>query len=346
MNILCDKFSNALYFIFEGWRQVFINTGHNWRWINQDEDILDVFSEYKPDVFIGATYAITPALVKALRRSPDTKVLMKANNWGWLNKEIDLEQFPIGVATSKEINDVDYLRREVGKPDFVFNFYHINRYDGTMESWNQELGIGLVEGLPAADTFNYKLMEPQEDLKCDIGFVGGYWPYKARNLDKYLIPLCYPVGKYNIKIFGNQPWPVPQYLGQASTNVTEALFASSAICPNISEPHANEFGFEVNERVFKLAATKAFIINDKIASLNEDIFLDNELLIADDPAHFHDLVHMFLNNPQLKDHYVESCYNTVMNGHTYAHRISNIWKQLDYQEESEKCLALIKQTTL
>lgn len=325
----------------EGWRQVFIRTGHEWRWMQPKESVLDVFNEYQPDIFIGTTYDIDRALIKALQLFPNTTVLMKANNWGYSNHEINTEEFPIGIASNDEIASVDTLRSKTGKPDFVFNFYHINRYDGTMEYWKENLGINLVEGLPAADIFNYKPVEPREELKCDIGFVGGYWPYKARNLDKYILPLCYPVGKYNVKIFGNQPWPVPQYLGNASNNVTEALFASSTICPNISEPHANVFGFEVNERVFKLAASKAFCINDPIASLNEDIFVNNELLIADDPKHFHDLVHLFTINPQLRNQHIEACYNTVMKGHTYCHRIANIWNNLGKAEEADKALALL-----
>lgn len=341
MKVLCHNFTNALYFILEGWRQVFIRTGHEWRWLDPNEAILDVFNEYEPDIFIGATYEINSALIKALQVRPHVKVLMKANNYGYSNNDIDTTEFPIGIASNYEVNSVDTLRSKTGKPDYVFNFYHIKRYHNTMEYWKENLGIRLLEGLPAADIFNYKPVEPKEELKCDIGFVGGYWPYKAKNLDKYLLPLCYPVGKYNIKIFGNQPWPVPQYLGTASTPVTEALFASSTICPNISEPHANVFGFEVNERIFKLAATKAFCINDPIASLNEDIFLNNELVIADDPKHFHDLVHMFIINPQLRDEHIEACYNTVMKEHTYCHRVANMWENFGNEEEAKKALALL-----
>jgi hypothetical protein len=325
----------------EGWRQVFIHTGHEWRWLKKDEAILDVFNEYKPDMFIGATYEINSALKKALIKYPETIVLMKANNWGPSDKDIDKELFPIGKVDEKEIKKVEELLYIKGLPLYLFNFYHLNRYKYTMSYWELELGLPLIEGLPAADTFNYKPVEPREELKCDVGFVGGYWPYKARNLDKYIFPLCFPVGKYDVKIFGNQVWPVPQYLGNASNATTEALFASSTICPNISEPHANEFGFEVNERVFKLAASKAFCINDPIASLSEDIFTNNELVIADDDKHFQDLVHMFISNPQLRDKYIEAAHETVMKSHTYAHRVANMWKVLGNKEEEQKCLDLI-----
>lgn len=344
MRILCNEFSNALYYILEGWRQVFVNTGHQWRWMGKGEAPLDVFDEYKPDIYIGTTYEITSALTKALKKSPNTKIILKGNNWGPSDDEIDLKIYPIGVADTKEKNTVKEFVKQTQNQKFIFNFYHINRYDYTMSMW-KTLGFEYLEGLPAADTFNYKEVKPREELACDIGFVGGYWKYKAVNLDKYILPLCYPVDKYNIKIFGNQPWPVPQYLGGASNSTVEALFASSTICPNISEPHANAFGFEVNERVFKLASSKAFIINDKIASLTEDIFTNNELLIADSPEDFHDMVHQFIINPQLREPHIKACHDKVMKNHTYCHRVANMWNLMGNKEEAAKCLALIKKTT-
>lgn len=340
MKILSHNFSNALYHIMEGWRQVFIRMGHEWRWMRPNEAPLDVFNEYEPDLFIGTTYDLSRALHKAIAARPNMKVVMKANNYGPL--EVDTNLYPIGVATSAELDAVRLLKEETGRPDFVFNFYHLNRYPETMSYWKNILDVSLVEGLPAADIFTYRPVTPRHELECDIAFVGGYWPYKAQNLDKYIIPLCYPVGKYNIKIFGNQPWPVPQYLGMTDNATVASLFASATICPNISEPHANVFGFEVNERVFKLAASKAFIINDKIASLTEDIFKNNEIVVADSPEHFQDLVHMFTVNPQLRNTFIESAYKTVMGAHTYCHRVSNLCEALGWKNEAEKALALLE----
>ena len=92
----------------------------------------------------------------------------------------------------------------------------------------------------------------------------------------------------------------------------------------MSEPHANVFGFEVNERIFKLAASKAFFISDPIASLTEDIFTNGEALVAKDPENFHSLIDDVINNPEIRDSHISSCYETVMNNHTYKHRTKQI----------------------
>lgn len=335
MKILCKKFSNALFYIMEGCKDALCSAGNEWRWLGQGEAVIEVFDRYKPDIFIGATYEMDRATIKAIYRHPEVKVVMKGNNWGDSDFAINHEEYPIGVVNEKEKVDVLTLKASCGKPDLVFNFYHKQRMEWTMGQWDRE-GITTFPLLPAANHFKYKPVEPDENLRCDIAFVGGYWRYKAINLDRYIVPLCYPVGKRNIKIFGNQHWPVPQYLGEARDETVLSLFSSALICPNVSEPHANKFGFEVNERIFKLAACKAFVISDKTASLTEDIFTKNELVVADNPHDFHGIIDMFLANPSLRDNYVEKLHKTVMESHTYVHRMRDMLTALGLQEEAGK----------
>ena len=234
------------------------------------------------------------------------------------------------MQTEEEIRNVEKIASCLSAIEnlVLFNYVHPNRKDYLMGAWEETVAktIGL---LPAADPSVYFQDMSDESLKCDIGFVGGYWPYKGENLDKYIVPLCYPVGKHNIKIFGNQAWPVPQYMGLAEDETTRRLFASSLICPNVSEPHANVFGFEVNERVFKLAASKAFFISDPIASLTEDIFTKDEAVVATTPEQFHSLIEEVINNPDVRDKHISACYETVMKNHTYAHRVKQILESFE-----------------
>lgn len=319
----------------DGCREVFVRAGHSWEWIGQGEAIIEKFDRYKPDLFFGATYLIDRATLKACKAHPETLVVMKANNWGDSDKEINPKLYPIGIADENEKKNTLELM-----PSLVFNFYHKNRMDWTMGSWDSH-GIPTFPLLPAANHFKYKKVDPNPALACDIGFVGGYWKYKAENLDKYMVPLCSPVGRYNIKIFGNQHWPVPQYMGETNDETVVQLFSSAKICPNISEPHANVFGFEVNERVFKLASSKAFCISDDIASLREDIFTNNELVIAKTPEHFGELVQLYTKAPELRNAHIQKCYDTVMKEHTYVHRMSDMLQALNLNKEAEELRKLL-----
>lgn len=326
MKILCQNFSNALYHIALGWKNVFESIGCQWVWWQNGTPAFDAFDKVQPDMFIGSTYDLDRATIKCLlERQGKIHVVLKGNNYTSDNDAMEEQKnYPIGIVNEHEMEMVNDLLDV--KPT-VFNFYHKNRLQGTMDGW-EEVGCRILDMQPAADTFTYYPVESVRELQCDIGFVGGYWGYKGQNFNKYLLPLLYPVGRYNVKIFGNQAWPVVQYMGMANDRVCNALFSSALVCPNVSEPHANTLGFEVNERVFKLAACKAFCISDYIESLDKDVFKNGEMVLADSPEQFHDLVHNFINNPHLRDEHIDACYETVMKEHTYFDRIHNLLTHL------------------
>ena len=335
MRILCHAFTCAPLFILSGWKHALEKMGHEWTWMRNDVPVFDQFHTVEPDIFIGTTYELDRASVKCIAARPNLKVVLKANNWGPIDAEIDTKVYPIGISDSSEQDRICRLREQIGKPDLVFNYYHPSRMPETMGYWAQN-GVPTIDMQPAADVYNYYPVEPQSHLKCEIGFVGGYWGYKGKNLNKYLVPLCHPIGMYNIKIFGNQIWPVPQYLGAASLETERALYSSATICPNVSEPHANLWGFEVNERVFKLAACKAFCISDHVDGLN-DIFTKDEMVIADSPEHFRDLVDMFTKNPDLREQHIQKCHEAVMSGHTYTHRVQRLFETLGISAKEVSC---------
>jgi hypothetical protein len=323
MNILIRHEHNASHYIYNGLRDAFFAEGHEcYFWNSETTPAFDIFDVVEPDMFIGQGYNLDRATIKCIKLRPNMKVLLKVGCWGEVCDDVDTEKYPILMRTEKEVAAVEQLSSEINSLA-LFNFVHPKRKDYLMGGWKDKVAktIGL---LPAANIYDSVYAEFKEELKCDVGFVGGYWPYKGQNLDKYILPLCYPIGKYNIKIFGNQPWPVTQYMGMCGGKTARDLFVSSTICPNVSEPHANVFGFEVNERVFKLAAAKAFFISDPIASLTEDIFTEGEAVVASGPKEFQSLVEDILHNPELRDNHIYECYYTVMKNHTYNHRVKEI----------------------
>ena len=340
MRILSGEFSNAMYYILDGWREVFELLGHEWIWWPTGKPAFDMFDEFEPDIFIGTT-DIDRATSKCIAERPNMKVVLKGRNWGPSDEYIDTEEYPIEVAGPDEKGKILQLKDACGRPDFVFNLYHENRMAETMGGW-QEAGVDTLDMQPAANHFTYFPVETSRHLESDISFVGGFWRYKAINFDKYLTPLCLPVGKYNIKIFGNQPWSIPQYMGAPYDSIINDIFCSAKICPNISEPHANEFGFEVNERVFKLAATKSFCISDHIASLTDDIFTNGEMPTANNPEEFFKLIDYYLQEPDLREEKAEQCYNTVMRNHTYCHRVSKLLSKLNLPDESHRAIQLLE----
>tara|TARA_Y100000310_G_C20285487_1_gene624672 strand:- start:79 stop:648 length:570 start_codon:yes stop_codon:yes gene_type:complete len=174
-----------------------------------------------------------------------------------------------------------------------------------------------------------------EKLKCDIGFVGGYWPHKGLIIDRYLFPLLDPVGKYRVKIFGNQPWKVNQYCGAISDSDVKNLFVSAKICPNLSEPHAHEFGIDVNERIFKVLYSGGFCISDKVSSYK--MFGDG-IVIAKSPEDFEEKINHYLDAPEERSAIAKKGQKYVKENHTGFHRCATILEECGFEDLSKQMI--------
>lgn len=323
MKILCQHEAMASHYIYQGLGRALVERGNEFLfWDNTKHCAFDAFHEGKPDIFIGQGYNLDRSIIKCLNNDKNIKVFLKVGvDSKQFNSEYDSTKYSILTATDQERSLVDQI---INKERIVlFNYCHNNRANYVIGGW-KDLGYKIWGFLPAADTSLYFPVPYNPDVASDIIFIGGYWEYKAQNLDKYIIPLCNPIGKYQIKIFGNQHWSVPQYLGFASDEMTRNIICSSTICPNIHEPHSNKYGFDVVPRIFNIIACRGFCISDYVESLEKDIFTKNELIMANTPNGFFDLVEYYLKNPEKRLEYIDKAYKVVMREHTYRNRASEL----------------------
>ena len=337
MKILCLYSHCGPAYVRTGWGRVFSAMGHEfvfWKpWL---KSAFDAFAEFEPDIFLGTTYDLDSAIFKCLIQRPQVKVAFFGSAWGDLVEKVDKNLYPITRVTEQEKRLVGQLKYSIGKPDFVFVHVTDKYLEGTMGGW-KEIGVEPLGILNAADTFEYFPCAPDPLLKTDIGFIGGYWEYKARNLDKYMLPLCQPNSQFNVKIFGNQPWPVPQYLGEIEDRLARVLFNSATICPNISEPHSTDLGWDTVERPFKVLASGGFCISDQVAEARE-IFTEDELIMAPSPREFKNSINGFLAHPEERKPFMEAGRKKVLASHTYFDRVFKILNGLGLEEEAERCL--------
>lgn len=323
-------------YVRSGWGRVFKELGHTFMfWQPEKKSAFDIFSEFEPDIFIGTTYDLDRAIYKNIAMRPEMKVILYASAWGDLVDTINSDKFPITKVTDTEKKNIDKLKKETGKPDFVFLHVHDNWLDRTMGGWHS-IGVKPLGILNAADTFDYMPGTPKEEFKADLAFVGGYWPYKSENINKFLLPYCVD-RNYIIKIFGNQAWPVPQYLGYIDNSDVKDIFASATICPNVSEPHSTEYGYDIVERPFKVLASGAFCISDYVQSAVEDIFGDT-LPSAKTPKEFQTLIREWIQPDMLlkRIHLVDKGRKLVLDKHTYFDRVRSMFENLEMPEDAKK----------
>jgi hypothetical protein len=331
-SIDCGK--TAWYFKALGLARAFSCDGHDvYLWDIDKKSEHDIFDEIEPDLFIGQTYRITPALIACFEERPYLKKIFKAGDWGSITEEVS-SKYPILVATDQEKINVDKA-----KPDFLFIHYNENYINSTHGFW-KDSGYRVESLMNAADTFEYLKGEEKNEYKCDIGYVGGKWPYKSLVLDPYILPLCSNFD-YNIKVFG-RGWSIPQYMGYLPEGMEKHFYSSCKINLCFHEPHSQEYHFDVTEKFFKLAINKSFTICDKVNGL-EKLFKPKTVYSFSNPQDMHLAIKEILsdwdNFSLLRKEYVENAYNQVIQKHTYFDRAAEILSKISMEDES---LSIIK----
>ncbi len=312
-------------------------------WEIKEHSAYDVFDQFEPDLFLGQSYNLNKATIDCIRERPHLKVGLRAGDWGTQTSEIDHDRFNILTLGTKERKLLEQLQQETGQIKFVHIHYPEEAIKVT-HNYFESIGIKPISLMMCADTFEYNNAKFDKKLKCDIGFVGGYWPYKAQVMDRYLTPLLHPLGKYKVKIFGNQPWPVNQYCGLIVDSDVKNLFRSAKICPNLSEPHAQEYGFDVNERIFKILYAGGFCVSDNVEGYK--MFGDG-IVIANSPEDFRDKIEYYVNTDEGtidRSFIIKKGQDFVTENHTGFHRIATIMEAFGYSDVAGGILKAYKDT--
>jgi len=329
-----NKFAH--YYIRQGFARVFECMGWDTvLWDINKKSAFDAFDEFEPDIFIGQTYNVNDAIIKCIKERPYMYTFFKASDWGVASENMDLEKYPVLVANEKEIAMMNKMKDETGIPTSLFIHYSEYRLSDTHGHW-KENGFVVNSLLNAADVLTFTRGKHRKEFACDIGFVGGRWGYKAQTIDKWLLPMMHPNIDLNIKLFGNQGWGVPQYCGFIEDDDVKNFFASCTICPNISEPHSQDFGYDIIERPFKLLANKCFVISDSVEDLQR--LIPKGIVYAKEPEEFMRSIKYFLENPEKRNEYIEAGYKDVVNNHTYFHRWAEMFTNVGQEERGKEIL--------
>jgi hypothetical protein len=333
--LICHDGSPAHFFDRTGIAKSLQYSGYNVTWWDyKNKPVFDIFAEQGPfDIFYGQTYNLDRPTIKCIENNPAMRVVLRAGEWGnhtdnWTNET--KQKYPILIESKKVREEILKLKDNTNKPDFIHIHYHEDYLDNTHSNWIKN-GINVISIKNASDLFDYTNGRWREEFSSDICFIGGAWAYKYKTLEKYIVPLCNPQLNLKVKIFGNG-WNVPQFCGSAPQEIVKDLLKSAAICPNVSELHSQDFGYDVIERPFKLASNKCFIISDYVEGL-EKIYGDS-IVYAKTTQDFIEKVYHYLKNPQEKMAKIAKAYEITLREHTYFDRAASILDNLNMKYEA------------
>lgn len=323
LNVLCcNPDGGAFLYITKGWEDAFKSLGHNFiRWNGSSKQLRN----FKPDLYIGCS-GWRQNFPKWARNEFGTKVAIHVNPWGStvlkpLKGEPDINEKPQAIkwVASQE-------------PDFLFCY---GLEDDISHMWNKwKTNIATVVPMPnAGNSISHKPVSPDPKFSCEVGFIGGRWPYKAINIDKYLLPILKDT---NSKVYGWGGWKgLPFYKGKANDSIVNKLFSSAKVCPSVVEPHTTRYGIDIPERMFKVPLGGGFTVCDPCKGLDRLVSL-KVFPMAKNPKEYRDLIKYYLNHDKERNELKKKQREAILKGHTYLTRIQNFLKFSGHKEEAQR----------
>lgn len=324
MKILsCNPNGSAFHYILKGLEDAFIALGHQFlRWDGKPETL----NKYQPDLYLGCS-GWRQEIPEWCRQKYGTKIAIHANPYG-STKLVALKGEP-------NINEPEGTIKWVlsKKPDAIYCYGNDLNIAHMWNFWEEKHKIRVIPMPTAGNAVAHFPVDEDPRFKCQVGFVGGYWPYKAMNIKKYVTPV---VTTFNSQIYGWGGWSHPNYRGQIKDEDVNKLFSSAAICPSITEPHTTRYGIDVPERMWKVPLGGGFTILDPFAGVEN--YVDTSIFpVARDPSHYFQLVKYYLDHADEREELKLAQRKYVLENHTYFHRISRMLSDLGFIDEAEAC---------
>lgn len=312
--LLCHRPGGAFGYISDGWASALMDKGHE---VRRWDGIEKSWRDFRPDLYIGCSGHKQPI------PKSDAKIVIHVNPKG-----------PVTIpGIMEEEQTVTWVMNQ--NPDAVFGYGH----EGDRIVWSgwEDSGIKWVPMPTAADRIFFSSIVEYEDKPNDIVYLGGRWPYKAKTIDTYLLPLLSREDVVS-KTHGWGDWPDGVCEGVLATDRANAFLNSGKVGPCISEQHTQMYGIDIPERAFKLAICGALIVHDSVPNLKN---LIPSAVVSSSPEDFVDkCVHWSKDvSDRERIELAQQQRSEVLADHTYHHRMSTLLRAVGFDAEAELMVA-------
>jgi hypothetical protein len=315
----------VLFYNPDGGASVFISQGQ----INALNDIgittarwdgkRETWDSFSPDAYIGCSGHPQP-----IPYSPNCRKAIHVNPSGPIRVEPNINE---------KQETIDWVIAQ--EPMAVYGYGH----ESDREYWSywERNKLPWVPMATAGDATIFKSTNGTHD-KCDIGYIGGRWPYKSKGIDAYLLPVLRD-RTISHKICGWGGWPADFQVKRIDDKDVPPFLANCRIVPCISEPHTLEHGIDLPERVFKAALSGAAVIHDPAKGL--DRYLPHAI-IAKNPKLFHYEIQNLLKDHCRLAKIAQQQREDVLIAHTYHHRMATLMVALGFQDIASSLLSAVQ----
>ena len=324
----------AAGFIYEGYKDAFLELGHEFRPLTSSNDINKVLNIYHPDIFISSLndYCLKFLNLKLLHKFRKNGMVFFNQIGSW---NLSINQFS-GEALKNKPFYIDLIKNGLAG-DIFFNWFQQD--DSCMDGFTNSTGYPFHTILLAANIKKY-FYEYDKKYQSNISYVGSYLPDKKEFINKHVLPL---MKKYDVRVYGSD-WTfqdrllgyvqkVGQYFNinplkkvrsiKLPLDDERKVYSSSAISLNMHENHQRLNGKDFNERTFKIIASGGFEICDNVKVLRK-YFNKKELIIAENTHDWFEKIEYYLKYPEKRVPIIEAGRKKVLELHTYHNRVAQI----------------------
>lgn len=312
--LLPHRVGGAFGHITDSWLAALLHAGFD---VKRYDGAVESWLNFDPDLYIGCSghRQLIPSDTKA-------KIAIHVNPFGRMNVP--------GIDESADA--IDWVCKQ--KPVTVFGYgFEIHRH--YWSKWETDQKIPWTPMPTGADYCKYKNLNLNRIY--DIVYLGGRWAYKAKTIDKYLLPLLRSADVTK-KVAGWGDWPAELNVTELPLNEENRFFNSGNIGPCMSEPHTYEHGIDLPERAFKLALSGTMFIHDAKRAISS--ILDTAVA-ADSPEEYVKLHKYFINMPAKRESAADMQRLEILAGHTYHHRLALLLKNCGFATEATQLLKLV-----
>ena len=329
---------NAYRTIYNGFKNAFVDLGHDFYSFTANDDLATFLEKNKPDIFITSTHFYYKKFldfdILKRYRSMGMKVFVKVDFW---NSPINKSRVNEARSLKDDIDSVDLIKN--GAYGDIF-FHVVEQGDKRMDGFEKETGYQYHTIPLAADKILLKGIF-EEKFKADISYIGTYLPQKKEIFNSYLFPLK---SRYGLKIYG-QDWtffdrasgfiqkvgqyfniPLVRTMRRPKLELEDEgrIYKSSTISVNIHEDYQREFGGDCNERTFKIPLCGGLEITDDVACIRKYFKEGEEIIIAKNKDDWFEKIDYYIKNPEKRLEIIRNGQTRVLLEHTYHNRVNQI----------------------
>jgi hypothetical protein len=320
--------------IYHGYKNAFIDLGHQFRALNSSDDLKAVLEDFRPDLLITASHVyyrkfLDYSLINSFRKE-GMFVLAKVDFW-----RSPISKWRFNEAASME-GDLQ-LRTLMDGDQLADAYFHVvEQDDARMDGFSSNVGR-TWHTIPLAADKTILSARWEQKFNADVSYIGTYLMDKAQFFNRNVFPL----GKeYDLKIYG-QDWSrsdrllgwvqrFGQYFNVASLasirkprlNLEDeaAVYTSSLVSINVHESYQKQFGGDCNERTFKIPLCGGFQVVDNVSCISKYFKPGQEVVIGETENDWLEKVRYYIANPNDRLAIIDAGRKRVLSDHTYHNR--------------------------